>query len=77
MLSFMMEIDSSRCSPLDQLAIDFPHVQRSGQPSLDFCRRVYGVPESDEIIARRLGISVLMVRGWREVGRRAGSWGCR
>jgi hypothetical protein len=77
MLSFMMEIDATRRSPLDQLAVDFPHVLQSGQPSLDFCRRVYGVPESDEIVGRRLGVPVSRVRGWREVGRRAGSGMCR
>jgi hypothetical protein len=74
MLSFMMEIDATRRSPLDQLAVDFPFILRSGQPSIDFCRRACGVPESDEIVGRRLGVPVSMVRGWREVGRRAGSW---
>jgi hypothetical protein len=75
MPSFMMEIDAARLSPLDQLAVDFPNVQRFGQPSIDFCRRVFGVPESDELIGRRLGVTVATVRGWREVGRRAR--GCR
>lgn len=73
----MMEIDAARRSPLDQLAVDFPHVARSGQPSIDFCCRVCGVTESDEVVGRRLGVTVSMVRGWREVGRRARSWGCR
>jgi hypothetical protein len=70
----MMKIDAARRSPLDQLAVDFPHVQRPDQPSLDFCRRVCGVPESVEVIARRLGVPVAMVRGWHEVGRRAGGY---
>ncbi len=77
MLSFMMEIDAARRSPLDQLAVDFTRILKYGKPSLDFCRRVCGVPESDEIVGRRLGIPVATVRGWREIGRRAGSWGCR
>jgi DNA-binding transcriptional regulator YiaG len=72
-MPFMMEIDASRRAPLDQLAVDFSHVLRSGQFSIDFCRRVCGVPESDEVVGRRLGVPVAMVRGWREVGRRAGS----
>lgn len=77
MPSFMMEIDAAQRSPLDQLAVDF-FVQRSGQPSIDFCRRVFGVPDRDEVVARRLSIAVSTVRGWREVGRRAGSGGaCR
>jgi len=74
-MSFMMEIDSSRRSPLDQLAVDY-FVQRSGQPSIDFCRRVLGVPEKDEIVARRLSVAVSTVRNWRKVGRRASGWGC-
>lgn len=78
MPSFMMEIDAARRSPLDQLAVDF-YVQRSGQPSIDFCRRISGVPEGDEVVARRLSVAVSTVRGWRDVGRRAtpGSWSCR
>ena len=75
MAPFMMDIDAARRSPLDQLAFDF-FVQRSDQPSIDFCRRVLGVPERDEIIARRLNVAVSTVRGWREVGRRASKWSC-
>jgi hypothetical protein len=75
MPSFMMEVDAARRSPLDQLAVDFHNVQRFGQPSIDFCRRAFGVPESDELIGRRLGVPVATVRGWREVGRR--DRGCR
>ena len=75
MAPFMMDIDAARRSPLDQLAFDF-FVQRSGQPSIDFCRRVLGVPERDEIVARRLNVAVSTVRGWREVGRRASRWSC-
>lgn len=73
--SFMMEIDAAFRSPLDQLAIDY-FVQRSGQPSLDFCRRTLGVGESDETIARRLGVAISTVRSWREIGKRARSWNC-
>ncbi len=73
MLSFMMEIDAARKSPLEQLVVDFFYVQQSGKMSIDFCRRMCGVPESDEIVARRLHVAVSTVRGWREVGLRAGS----
>lgn len=78
-MSFMMEIDATRRGPLDQLAMDFFYVQRSGTPSLDFCRQIFGVPESDEIVARRLSVAVSTVRGWRDVGRRATptTWSCR
>lgn len=79
-MSFMMAIDAarfSRQSPLDQLAIDY-WMMRSGHPSIDFCRRVVGVPDSDDAIARRLGVAISTVRGWREVGRRAASkWACQ
>lgn len=71
---FMMEIDSARRSPLDQLAVDYLTL-RTGC-SIDFCRRTAGVPESDERIARRLGVAVSTVRGWREIGRRASGWHC-
>jgi hypothetical protein len=77
MPSFMMEIDASRRSPLEQLAVDYVHVLSSGQPSLDFCRRALGVPESDLVVAGRLSVAVATVRGWREVARRAGGWSCR
>ena len=78
-MSFMMEIDATRRGPLDQLAMDFLYAQRSGIPSLDFCRQVFGVPESDEVVARRLSVAVSTVRGWRDVGRKAtpGSRSCR
>jgi hypothetical protein len=78
MPSFMMQIDAAKRAPLDQLAVDY-FTQKSGQPSIDFCRRVLGVPERDEVVARRLSVAVSTVRGWREVGRRAGSgtWPCR
>ena len=72
----MMRIDDARRSPLDQLAVDYFSI-RSGLPSLDFCRRADGVPESDEVVARRLGVAVSTVRKWREVGRRARGWVCR
>lgn len=75
-MSFMLEIDNARRAPLDQLAVDY-FTQRSKTASLDFCRRAVGVPESDERVARRLGVAVSTVRGWREVGRRANGWGCQ
>lgn len=79
-MSFMMAIDAARAarqSPLDQLAADY-WVIRSGHPSIDFCRRAVGVPDSDEVIARRLGVAISTVRGWRDVGRRAASrWACQ
>jgi hypothetical protein len=68
MRSFMLEIDAARRSPLDQLAVDFLTL-RSGF-SLDFCCRTVGVPETDEVVARRLGVAVSTVRRWRDVGRR-------
>lgn len=70
MLSFMMEIDAERRSPLDQLAIDYCHIQRMACPSIDFCHKVFGVPEDDEVVARRLRVSIETVRKWREVGQR-------
>lgn len=79
-MSFMMRIDASRRSPLDQLAADYAAIKMTkASPSIDFCRRVLGVPESDEGVARRLDVSVATVRGWREIGRRttSGEWTCR
>ncbi len=70
MLPFMVEIDASRPSPLDQLAIDHL-LMRSGHPSIEFCRRTLGVEADDAIVARRLGVAITTVRGWREIGRRA------
>jgi len=70
-----MEIDDARRSPLDQLAVDY-FTLRSGQPSLDFCRRTLGVREDDAVVARRLGVAISTVRSWREVGRRASGWRC-
>ena len=70
-MSFMLEIDASRRGPLEQLAVDYFYAQRSGLPSIDFCRQVYGVPEADDIVAKRLSVAVSTVRGWRDVGRRA------
>jgi hypothetical protein len=76
-MSFMLAIDAARPGALDQLAIDYCYAQKLKRPpSLDFCRQVCGVPDKDEVIARRLGVTVLTVRTWREVGRRS-SWGCR
>lgn len=77
-MSFMMQIEAAtQRSPLDQLAVDFFYAERSGHPSLDFCRRVHGVPEDDEKVARRLSVAVSTVRGWRELGRRATPGGYR
>jgi hypothetical protein len=79
-MSFMMQIEAAtQRTPLDQLALDYFYAQRSGHPSLDFCRQSVGVPESDEAIARRLSVAVSTVRGWRDLGRRAGNGGlfCR
>jgi len=73
---FMLEIDDAARSPLDQLAVDF-FTLRSGQPSLDFCRRALGVREEDAVVARRLGVAISTVRSWRDLGRRAsGRWSC-
>jgi hypothetical protein len=74
-MSFMMEIDAAhaaRHSPLDMLAADYLKT-RSMCPSIDFCRRAAGVPDADEAVARRLSVAISVVRGWREIGRRAKS----
>jgi hypothetical protein len=79
-MSFMMEIDAARAaqrSPLDMLVADYLRT-RPRSPSIDFCCRVAGVPDSDEVVARRLSVAISVVRGWREIGRRAESkWACR
>lgn len=70
-MSFMMKIDAARCSPLDQLAIDYGLLIAAKQaPSIYFFRCAAGVPDTDEVVARRLFVSVILVRGWREIGRR-------
>ena len=76
-MSFMMQIEAAQRSPLDQLAVDFFYAEKSAHPSIDFCRRVLGVPEPDEKVARRLSVAVSTVRSWRELGRRARGWDCR
>ena len=76
MHSFMMEIEAARRSPLDQLVVDYM-LNRSGQPSLEFCCRTLGVSEDDAVVARRLGVAISTVRGWRELGRRANGRSCR
>ncbi len=79
-MSFMMEIDAARPSPLDQLVVDYFYGQHlEHRPTIDFCRQVLGVPDKDETIAQRLRVAVSTVRGWREVGRRATTtpWSCR
>lgn len=71
-MSFMMEIDAARAlrySSLDMLAADYL-TTRPMCPTIDFCRRAAGVPDSDEAIARRLGVAILVVRNWRAIGRR-------
>ncbi len=68
-MSFMMEIDACQRSPLEQHAVEYLTL-RSGLCSVDFCRQALGVPDPDDVIARRLGVAVSTVRGWREVGRR-------
>lgn len=75
-MSFMKQIEAAQRSPLDQLAVDYFYGHRSGHPSIEFCRRVFGVPEKDEIVARRLDVAISTVRGWRELGRRA-RWSCQ
>lgn len=70
-MSFMLEIDATRPPPLEQLAVDYALLQRAPHPSIEFCRRAAGVPENDEIVAKRLRVAVSTIRGWREVGRRA------
>jgi hypothetical protein len=77
-MSFMMQIDAARVAqPLDMLAAEYAR-QKVQTPSIDFCCRVAGVPDSDETIARRLHVAIALVRGWREIGRRAvGKWACR
>ena len=75
-MSFMMQIEAAQRPPLEQLAVDFFYAEKTVNPSLDFCRRVLGVPDDDEKIARRLSVAVSTVRGWRELGRRASRWSC-
>lgn len=75
----MMEIDAargSRYSPLDMLVVDYFMILPR-EPSIDFCRRAAGVPDADEVVARRLHVSISTVRGWREIGRRAQKWTSR
>ena len=79
-MSFMMQIEAARAaqrSPLDQLAVDYFYAPKSVHPSFDFCRRLLGVPEDDDKVARRLRVAVSEVRGWRELGRRASRWSCQ
>jgi hypothetical protein len=75
-MSFMMQIDASQRSPLDQLAVDYFYAEKMAHPSIEFCRRVHGVPDDDEKVARRLSVAVSTVRGWRDVGRRAHPRSC-
>ena len=75
-MSFMMRIDAAQRSPLEQLAVDYFYAEKTVHPSIDFCRRVHGVPEDDEKVARRLSVAVSTVRGWRDLGRRANPRSC-
>jgi len=74
-MSFMLDIELHQRSPLEQLAIDFFR-SRNKTPSIDFCRRALGVPENEAIVARRLGVAISTVRGWREIGARARGLSC-
>jgi hypothetical protein len=80
-MSFMMEIDAARLSPLEQLVVDYFYAQKlDHHPTIDFCRQVFGVPDEDEAVAQRLRVAISEVRGWREVGRRASTpahWRCK
>jgi len=62
-MSFMLKIEATQRSPLDQLAMDYFYAERTAHPSIDFCRRVLGVPEADDKVARRLSVAVSTVRG--------------
>lgn len=78
---FMLEIDAARRAPLDQLAIDYLGRSDLGRSDLlidlDFCRRLAGITEPDEVVARRLSVGVSAVRHWRKLGRRASMQPCR
>jgi hypothetical protein len=75
-MSFMMEIEASRPSPLDQLVADYPAQKLAHHPTLDFCRQLFGVPDEDEDVAQRLQVKISKVRGWRELGRRTTPRSC-
>jgi len=66
-MTFMMQIDHAAARPLEQLARDYFQL-RTG-PTRDFCRRVTGMTESDQVIARRLGVAISTVQRWRAAGR--------
>lgn len=77
-MSFMMQIEAAQRPPLDQLAVDYWTIKMSrAEPSVGFCCQALGVPDPDDAVARRLGVPVATVRGWREIGRRASSRSCR
>ena len=75
-MSLMMQIEAAQRSPLDQLAMDYFYAEKTAHPSIEFCRRVHGVPDNDEKVARRLSVAISTVRSWRELGRRATQWRC-
>lgn len=68
-MSFMLEIESVRRRPLDELAAQW-FAQRTAKASEEFCRFAAGVPATDEEISRRLGVALSTVREWRSIGRR-------
>ena len=74
MPSFMMEIEAAQRSPLDQLAIDYFQAARPPEPSIQFCRRMCGASDRDDLIAKRLNVAIAKVRVWR---RRAYGWTCK
>lgn len=76
MPSFMLEIEAAQRAPLDQLAMDYFNAHRPEQPSSDFCRRICGVSDRDEVVAKRLDVRIAEVRSWRKAGRLANQWSC-
>ena len=75
MPSFMMEIEAAQRPPLDQLAMDYFQAHRPEKPSLEFCRRLCGLPDDDDAaVAKRLSVAIAKVRDWRRTGR---GWSCR
>jgi hypothetical protein len=71
----MMQIEAAAPSPLDYLVIEYRLFQC--RPSVEFCRQVAGMVEKDDAIARRLGVKISAVRGWRALGLRSRGRSCR
>ena len=69
---FMQQIDDARGAPLEALALDY--LRPGHRVTIDFCRRVAGVSVglgvAEAAIARRLGVPVIEVRAWLQIGRR-------